>query len=230
METLLDNKTTSIFFINKNTDIIFICFNSLGMNSPETLDFYSLSKIFSVIFIMDKKSSWGNRLDWKSISEIVNNIIKDKESYSIGVSMGGTNSVLSAQYLNTRYVVAFNPQFSIHPRVVRDSEYAPYATRIKKWIHPTINDCLSIHGKKYYLFVSTNDVNDVRFLHKYPQYIFNFGDGYGHNLAFDLKNAGHLKGLLEVITSGPNKIFEYVESVLEVDKIKDSLYNRNTTM
>lgn len=221
MQTLFNSKTTNISFIDRETDIVFVCFNSLGMNDQKTLDFYSLSKTFSVIFIMDKKNSWGNKLDWNSISNIVNSIIKDKTSYSIGVSMGGTNSILSANYLNTDYVIAFNPQFSIHPEIVPDSEYRPYAEKIDKWIHYSIKKCLKIKNKTYYLFVSTHDVNDTLFIHKYPQHIFNFGNGYGHNLAFDLKNAGHLEGLLKVITSGPEKIYEYVNNALEVDKSRE---------
>ena len=217
MQVLFDNETTRLSFIDRKTDIIFICFNSLGMNEPHLLDFYSLSNTFSIAFVTDKTSSWGNHIDWKSVAEIINPLIYRKESYSIGVSMGGTNSVISSNYLNTDVVISFNPQYSIHPEVFPESEYIPYAEKITDWKHITIKDSFS-NNKTYYTFVSRGDTNDVRFIENYPAHIFDCGNQFGHNLAFDLKNAGLLKGLLSVLTSGPEEIESFVQTKVRVDK------------
>jgi hypothetical protein len=188
------------------------------MDDPSTLDFYSLSKNYTMFFVTDKTSSWGNNLDWDKISSLVNPAIIGKASYSIGVSMGGSNSVISSNYLNTQYVVSFNPQFTIYPGIApRDSEYLKYANRITDWKHKTIEDSFQ-NKKTFYTFVSTHDRNDTLFLDKYPSHIFNCGSGYGHNLAFDLKNAGHLGGLLGIIVEGPDQINEYVKLTINRER------------
>ena len=216
MQVLLDNSTTSISFIDMNTEIIFICFNGLGSQELQTLDFYSLSKTYSLVFVTDKTSSWGNNLDWENCSKIINKIIDGKTAYSIGVSMGGTNSVISSNYLNTDIVVSFNPQYSIHPEIFPDSEYITYADKIKNWVHVSLKKSF-INNKTYYTFVSRGDTNDVRFIKKYPNHIFDCGDQFGHNLAFDLKNAGLLKELLSVLTAGPEEIENFVATKVRVD-------------
>jgi hypothetical protein len=205
-----------------NTDIVFICFNSLGTDDPKRLDFYSLSKHYSVVFVTDKTNSWGNRLDWENCSKIINTIIDGKIAYSIGVSMGGTNSVLSSNYINTKYVVAFNPQFTIYPDIVPNSEYIPYAKKIENWIHKTIEASFS-NKQIYYLFVSRHDINDTLFLKRYPNYVFDCGPNYGHNLAFDLKNAGMLDDLLSLLTSDPTTINKFIKNRVRLDKNNDVL-------
>lgn len=144
-------------------------------------------------------------------------MLEDKESYSIGVSMGGTNSVISSNYLNTDTVIAFNPQYTIHPDVFPDSEYRPYADKIKKWKHTSLKT--SFNNKKvYYTFVSRYDVLDIKYLHKYPKYVFDCGASFGHNLAFELKNAGLLPELLSLLTQGPDAIEKFLSDKVRVDK------------
>jgi len=217
MQILFESETTYISFIDMNTEIVFICFNGLGNQELKTLDFYSLSKTYSIIFVTDKTSSWGNNLDWKNCSKIINKIIDGKTAYSIGVSMGGTNSILSSNYLNTQYVIAFNPQFTVYPEIVPNSEYLPHANKINNWIHKTIEESF-LNNKIYYLFVSTYDINDTLFVDKYPNYVFDCGPKYGHNLAFDLKKAGMLDGLLSVLTSSPTTINKFVKNRVRLDK------------
>lgn len=218
LKVLLDSDTTKIHFIDNNTNIVFICFNSLGMDDPSTLDFYSLSKKYTMFFVTDKTSSWGNNLDWDLISSFVNPQIGGKTAYSIGVSMGGTNSVISSNYLDTQYTVSFNPQFTIYPGIApADSEYLKYADKITDWKHKTIEDSFQ-NKKTFYTFVSTRDINDTRFLDKYPSHVFNCGNGYGHNLAFDLKNAGLLGGLLGIIVEGPKVIKKYIRTKVKTNR------------
>jgi len=217
MQVLFESKTTYISFIDMNTKIVFICFNGLGNQELKTLDFYSLSKTYSVIFVTDKTSSWGNSLDWENCSKVINKIIDGKTAYSIGVSMGGTNSILSSNYLNTQYVIAFNPQFTVYPEIVPNSEYLSYANKINNWIHKTIEDSFT-NSQTYYLFVSTHDINDTLFINKYPEYVFDCGSGYGHNLAFDLKNAGLLDTLLSILTSDPTTINRFIKNRVRLDK------------
>lgn len=222
MQVLFENDTTQIIFADKQTNIVFVCFNSLGIDKPNLLDFYSLSKTFSMFFVTDKTNSWGNNLDWKSVSSTINPLIKNKQSYSIGVSMGGTNSVISSNYLDTDVVIAFNPQYTIHPDAFPDSEYRPYADKIKNWKHTTLKQSFK-NRKTYYTFVSREDIIDIKYLHKYPQYVFDCGKSFGHNLAFDLKNAGLLAELLSLLTEGPQAIENFVSTRVRVDKEKQLL-------
>lgn len=215
MEVLLDTKNTRLSFIDRGTEIIFVCFSSLGVREEtHQVDFYSLSNKHSVLFVTDKTNSWGNNLDWTSLARIINDKIANKQSYSIGVSMGGTNSILSSNYLDTKYVVSFNPQFSIHPLIEPKGTYLEYARKIIYWKHKTIKSSFN-NNKTFYTFVSTNDANDVKYIDIYPEHLYNCGKNFGHNLAFDLKNAGLLQGLLDVIVLGHEDITKYITDIIK---------------
>jgi hypothetical protein len=215
VQVLFDTTNTRVSFIDKETETIFVCFTSLGVRKEyHQIDFRSLSKKYSVIFVTDKTNSWGNNIEWDNIAKIINDKIANKKSYSIGVSMGGTNSILSSNYLNTNYVISFNPQFSIHPTVEPASIYLEYANKITHWKHKTIKSSFK-NKKTFYTFVSTNDANDVKYIDIYPEHLYNCGKNFGHNLAFDLKNAGLLQGLLDVIVLGHEDITKYITDTIK---------------
>ncbi len=100
--------------------------HKLGGIDIQREEFYSQHKFGMIIWITDKKRSWGNNLNVLKISEILKKISHNKKIFIIGNSMGGFLGILFSKYLNAKKVIAFNPQFSVCPDIVPDE---------KRWMH-----------------------------------------------------------------------------------------------
>ena len=138
----------SIFYKNYNSTLTLInqyytgkaktvlSFSSIGGGTKHIQgeEFFHLTKKYNVIFIRDITRSWFNNVDIKLIKK---NITKNN-CYAIGHSMGGFNAIIFATTHKIKKVIAFSPQFSIHPEITKDSTFKNYASRIKKWKYPKL--------------------------------------------------------------------------------------------
>jgi hypothetical protein len=52
--------------------------------------------------------------------------------------MGGFNAIIFSTLHNIQRVIAFSPQFSIHPNITTDTTFRNYALRIKDWKYPKL--------------------------------------------------------------------------------------------
>lgn len=210
MLILLETAYTKISIVDKNTDTIYIVFNGLNgnpnyidnINIDEKVDtdFYSLTDRATTIFVTDKKMSWGNYLEWDLIQKFINPIIKNKKSIIVGLSMGGTNAILSSQFLNADKLLAMNPQFSIHPLIYPDNDWSEWANLITDWKFPTIET--GFYNKtKTYLLLASQEAPDFKFKNIFPKHynLFEFGKPYGHNIALDLKRQSRLTMLFDAV-------------------------------
>ena len=113
-----------------------LSFSSIGGGTKHIQgeEFFHLTKKYNVIFIRDITRSWFNNVDIKLIKK---NIIKNN-CYAIGHSMGGFNAIIFSTTHKIKKVIAFSPQFSIHPEITKDSTFKNYASRIKKWKYPKL--------------------------------------------------------------------------------------------
>ena len=66
--------------------------------------------------------------------------------------MGGFNAIMFSNFFSIKKVIAFSPQFSIHPDLSKDKTYLNYAARIKKWKYKQLN---FINKTKYLLIFGT---------------------------------------------------------------------------
>ena len=52
--------------------------------------------------------------------------------------MGGFNAIIFSTLHNVQKVIAFSPQFSIHPNITKDTTFKNHALRIKDWKYPKL--------------------------------------------------------------------------------------------
>jgi hypothetical protein len=95
-----------------------VAFTSAGTQSAGKVvqreEFLLQDNFGLVIWIIDKKVSWGLALDFDLISREVEALKGARKVYSIGFSMGAYNAILFSSSLNAERVLAFNPQFSVN--------------------------------------------------------------------------------------------------------------------
>ena len=104
-----------------------------------------LTKKYNVMFVKDITRSWLNNID---ISYIKSSL-KKENNYAIGFSMGGFNAIIFSTLHPIKKVIAFSPQFSIHPKISKDNTFLNFAANIKKWKYKK----LKFTNKTQYLLV-----------------------------------------------------------------------------
>ena len=70
--------------------------------------------------------------------------------------MGGFNAIIFSTLYYVRKVIAFSPQFSIHPNITKDATFMNYSSRIKKWRYPK----LKFSKNTDYLLIFGDDVKE----------------------------------------------------------------------
>jgi len=147
----------------------------------------------NVMFVADRETSWYNTIDIDKIKSKLNN----QEVVAVGNSMGGYNAVQFPNDVNVAKVIAFAPQYSIHPDIVpSDPRRNKQAKKIKQWRykHLIFNDTT-----EYYIFMGGDDKSEVYHLDMMPdkQNIHKFITKGGHTISLELKKKGILYPLIE---------------------------------
>jgi len=114
-----------------------LSFSSIGSGTKyiQNEEFFHLTKKYNIFFIRDITRSWLNNVDIKLIKK---NLNKRKIDFTIGYSMGGFNAIIFSTLYKVKKVIAFSPQFSIHPKISKDKTFLNYASRIKEWKYPQL--------------------------------------------------------------------------------------------
>jgi len=149
------NFTTTLinqYYTGKKKNVL--SFSSIGSGTRhiQNEEFFNLTKKYNVFFIRDVTRSWFNNIDVKLIKK---NITK-KYCYAIGHSMGGFNAIIFSTLYNIKKVIAFSPQFSIHPNITKDTTFRNHALRIKHWKYPK----LEFSKNSDYLLIFGDDVKE----------------------------------------------------------------------
>ncbi len=179
------------FFKNQKTSIISFSSIAGSKRSTQTNEFFSLTKKFNVLFVKDIERSWFNSVDVQHIKSF----LQTKEVSCIGHSMGAFNAIMFSNFYPIKKILAFSPQFSIHPNISKDKTYLNYAASIKKW---KFNKIL-FNKKTEYCLVFGDTKEEMYHMNKIPnqknikKIIINNCD---HNTAPILKKRGKLKPLI----------------------------------
>ena len=148
------------YFSNKKTTVLSFSSIFWAARAVQINEFFHLTKKYNVIFIKDTSRSWFNNLDLVTIKKN----IKTKTNYCIGYSMGGFNAIMFSNFFPIKKVIAFSPQFSIHPSLSKDKTYLNYAARIKKWKYKQ----LKFNNKTKYLLIFGSSKNEKYHASKIP--------------------------------------------------------------
>jgi len=140
------------YYTGKKKTILSFSSIGSGIRHIQNEEFFNLTKKYNVLFVRDITRSWFNNVDVKLIKK---NISK-KPCYAIGYSMGGFNAIIFSTLHNVQKVIAFSPQFSIHPNITKDTTFRNYALRIKDWKYPK----LEFSKNTDYLLIFGDDVKE----------------------------------------------------------------------
>jgi hypothetical protein len=122
------------YYTGKKKTVLSFSSIGRGVRFIQNEEFFNLTKKYNVFFIRDITRSWFNNVDIKLIKKNVNK----KNCYAIGHSMGGFNAIIFSTLYDIRKVIAFSPQFSIHPNITKDPTFMNYSLRIKEWRYPKL--------------------------------------------------------------------------------------------
>jgi len=219
--TLLDNEFVKISYFDKKSDDVVLSFSSTprlaqGEEIAEEQFVGTLSNNnVTGIFIIDKQSSYGNKINFGEIAATIAPIIINAERvHAVGYCMGGFLAILMSKVISLHSVVAITPQWSIHPDILPESSYLrEFTNRIDSWevisLENSFNDTA-----KYFIF-NSNDVDDQYQIQFFPEQenleIFEFGPATGHDLPEAL--GGKLEELMfACINDNPKMVEDFIDS------------------
>ena len=189
--TLEENDLWRISMIDGDTDIVTVSISSsprIGEPFAHEEFIGSASRDGKAIFLIDKTSSFGNRLDWPHIIELLTPHLEDKDVRAIGFCMGGFLAVVLSKYFNIHSVVAITPQYGVSPDYFPNGECSwfteLYTDKIDTFHIPDLDGYFQDHTN-YYIFNSEGDIDQLQIPHFPTQdnvFIFEFGEDYDHQL------------------------------------------------
>lgn len=180
----------------------------IDLQKPE---FMSGGSLGSQVFVIDKRRSWGNQIDWERLRDIVSLFCDGQNIVCIGNSMGGFLALLGSRYLNASHVAAFAPQWSVDPRIVpNEHRWDKYVDNIDVFVHSDLRKSFVSNTKYTVVFGGDPDDSEQRNL------FFKFTNpaadgnillltipGAGHNVAKYLKEKGVLPSIIsQGLTAG----------------------------
>ena len=180
------------YFNNKKKDIISFSSIAGSKRAVQMNEFFNLTKKFNVLFVKDVKRSWFNSID----TNYIKSFLKKKEAYCIGHSMGAFNAIMFSNCFPVKKVLAFSPQFSIHPQISKDKTYLNYAALIEQWKYKKI---IFNNKTNYYLIFGDSEeeqyhMNQMPNQRNIKKIIIKNCD---HNTAPVLKKRGELYSLIK---------------------------------
>jgi hypothetical protein len=225
LKTLIDNDFVKVnYFDAKSSDVVISFSSTPRVDQEEEIAIEqfigTLSKQdITGIFIVDKQSSYGNKINFSEIAAaIAPIIIKADRVHAIGYCMGGFLAILMSKVINLSSVVAITPQWSIHPDVLPSDSYLNRFTReINDWVYPTLEGKFA-ENTNYYIF-NSDDPDDQHQIKYFPNdldniYIYEFGPAFGHDLPESLD--GKLEELmLSCIFEGGQKVYDFIKDYYE---------------
>lgn len=155
-----DDSVTIVADINNDSNNAILCFSSIfGVLKKERPEFVGvLNEIdypATKIFIMDKKISWGNAIDWELVKKKISILLENKTNIStLGVSMGAFLAIYMSTLFDVKRVLAFKPQYSVDNKIFFDPRIS-INPNIPITM-PSLDGCFN-ETTEYFVFESTNE-------------------------------------------------------------------------
>ena len=183
---------TIIDYFNNNKKTTVLSFSSIGRGRRyiQQNEFFYLTKKYNVLFIKDITRSWFNNIDIKYIKSFLK-----KNNYAIGFSMGAFNAIIFSTLYPIKKLIAFSPQFSIHPKISEDNSFLNFAAQIKKWKY---NKLKFSKNTKYLLIFGDNNKEKyhMSMMPKQKNIKIIVLKNCDHNTALHLKKKGDLEKII----------------------------------
>ena len=181
-----------------------------GMNLQKEEFISNSIKNGNVLFITDKKRTWGNSIDVKTVQNVLNDFGDFDEIIAIGNSMGGTNALLLGPLLGAQTVISFVPQYSVHKDIFKNlhnENWNLWRDSIPLIKYKTA-DCSQIDNVREYIFHGQNksDMPHAEKFQKRANRIHLVFKDTDHNLCRSLKTAGILSLIIQKCIAGCSQI------------------------
>jgi len=170
-----------------------------------------------VICVTDFSRCWMNHPGMaRKVATIISDYVLDNgitEAYALGTSMGGYNALVLGKMVPFRAIVAFAPQYSVHPEIVPDeTRWNWFRNQIEKWPHKAID---RLPNENIRVVVFHGDTQDEkRHWGRYPEasnvqhFIFSGAD---HNFVKTLRDGGQLPKIVQAtLTDKPLQLRKMV--------------------
>ena len=191
---------TIIDYFNNNKKTTVLSFSSIGRGRRyiQQNEFFYLTKKYNVLFIKDITRSWFNNIDIKYIKSFLK-----KNNYAIGFSMGAFNAIIFSTLYPIKKLIAFSPQFSIHPKISEDDSFLNFAAQIKKWKY---NKLKFSKNTKYLLIFGDNNKEKyhMSMIPKQKNIKIIVLKNCDHNTALHLKKKGDLEKIINKFFNNKN--------------------------
>jgi len=191
---------TIIDYFNNNKKTTVLSFSSIGRGRKyiQQNEFFYLTKKYNVLFIKDITRSWFNNIDIKYIKSFLK-----KNNYAIGFSMGAFNAIIFSTLYPIKKLIAFSPQFSIHPKISEDDSFLNFAAQIKKWKY---NKLKFSKNTKYLLIFGDNNKEKyhMSMIPKQKNIKIIILKNCDHNTALHLKKKGDLEKIINKFFNNKN--------------------------
>jgi len=191
---------TIIDYFNNNKKTTVLSFSSIGRGRKyiQQNEFFYLTKKYNVLFIKDITRSWFNNIDIKYIKSFLK-----KNNYAIGFSMGAFNAIIFSTLYPIKKLIAFSPQFSIHPKISEDDSFLNFAAQIKKWKY---NKLKFSKNTKYLLIFGDNNKEKyhMSMMPKQKNIKIIVLKNCDHNTALHLKKKGDLEKIINKFFNNKN--------------------------
>lgn len=190
--SLYEDDFLKITYFDKKSDDIVISFSStprLLQGEEVAIEQFigTLSRNnISGIFVIDKTSSYGNKISLAKIASLISPIVKDAlRVHAIGYCMGGFLAIALSKSIYLNSVVAVTPQWSIHPDVLPPQSYLNiFSSQINEWAIKDLSGYFA-DDTRYYI-LNSDDPDDQHQIKYFPKQenisIFEFGSAFGHDL------------------------------------------------
>ena len=208
-ETAFDDETMTVLHIAGQPDQCIVSFTGVGhamggidMQHPE---FSRGGGGETRLFVIDKKRSWGNEIDWDTLEAQVDRLVPGAKITTLGNSMGGFLALLAAPKLGADHAIAFAPQWSIDPAIVpTEKRWASYRKQISEIRYPDLSEAIDGPAQVFVFFgADPIDALHVDFFARYRDRIGLFVlENCGHDVASHIKNHGQLYPVIQTCREG----------------------------
>lgn len=211
IEDVYDHEDDSLRLVATagTAETLTVCFSSIGWDrqpepAPEFVRIGTLNGARPGLFLMDKKRSW---LNGDGLIESMGEAIERRRAetgtrrvVAMGNSMGAFSAIVLSMSVKFDAVIAFSPQYSLHPTIVPDEHrWVEHRDAVDHWRCRSVPESLS--SDTDYLILHGDVEEDLVHARLFPtgdrikHYVL---PDFGHNLAHVLKQ----KKLLSPIVQG----------------------------
>ena len=176
--------------------------HAMGGLDLQKEEFIGSSQRLGHLFVVtDKTRSWANSINVKLLQTLFMEFGSFDKVIAIGNSMGGTNALLLGPLLGANIVIAFTPQFSVHPSIfpnLLNPKWQEYRDSIQKWRFYAVDDAF-VSDVSEYIFHGDHPLELVhaqRFAQRGNRHHFILSRS-GHDIAARIKASGCLYPLID---------------------------------